>query len=89
MSKEEEKEQGVVVKKSGPQLAAEHVSLYALGLSGRYSLEPVPGKAMNFQLQHISPLQSHSPSAEEQGQEGLLTDPTEKRLVPHLSALLL
>lgn len=43
---------------------------------------------MNFQLQHSSPLQSHNLSAEEQEEEGLLTDPTEKRFVPHLSALL-
>lgn len=69
-----------------PLLAIEHVSQYALGLSCRYSPGPVAGKAMNFQLQHSSPLQSHNPLVEEQEEEGLLTDPTEKRFVPHLSA---
>lgn len=75
-----------MVKKTDPRLAIEHVSQYALGLSCRYSPGPVAGKAVNFQLQHSSPLQSHNPSAEEQEEEGLLTDSTEKRFVPHLSA---
>ncbi|XP_074776438.1 somatoliberin [Athene noctua] len=54
----------------------------------RYSPGLVAGKAMNFQLQHSSPLQSQNPSAEEQEEEeeGLLTDSAEKRFVPHLSA---
>lgn len=47
----------------------------------------VAGKAVNFQLQRSSPLQSHDLSAEEQEEESL-TDPTEKRFVPHFSALL-
>lgn len=81
-------EQGAVVKKTDPWLAIEHISQYALGLSCRYNPGPVAGKAVNFQLQHSSPLQSHNPLAEEQKEEGLLTDPTEKRFVPHLSALL-
>ena len=86
--KEKEKagEQGAVVKKTDPRLAIKHVSQYALGLSCRYSPGPVAGKAVNFQLQHSSPLQSHNPSAEEQEEEGLLTDSTEKRFVPHVSA---
>ncbi|XP_023795675.1 somatoliberin isoform X1 [Cyanistes caeruleus] len=45
----------------------------------RYSPGPAAGKAMSFQLQHSSSLQSHNPLAEEQEEEGLLTDPTEKR----------
>ncbi|KAM6052810.1 somatoliberin isoform 1-T1 [Theristicus caerulescens] len=53
----------------------------------RYSPEPVAGKAVNFQLQHSSPLQSHNPSAEEQEEEGLLTDPTEKRMQRHADAI--
>ncbi|XP_009067945.1 PREDICTED: somatoliberin [Acanthisitta chloris] len=52
----------------------------------RYSPGPVAGKAMNFQLQHSSPLQSHNPSAEEQEEEGL-TDPTEKRMQRHADAI--
>jgi len=79
-------EQGVVVSRTDPQLATEHVSQYASGLLCRYSPGPVAGKAVNFQLQHSSPLQSHNPLVEEQDEEGLLTDPTEKRFVPHLSA---
>ncbi|XP_009987265.1 PREDICTED: somatoliberin [Tauraco erythrolophus] len=53
----------------------------------RYSPGPVPGKAMNFQLQHSSPLQSHNLSVEEQDEEGLLTDPTEKRMQRHADAI--
>ncbi|KAM6120643.1 somatoliberin [Phoenicopterus ruber ruber] len=53
----------------------------------RYSPGPVAGKAVNFQLQHSSPLQSHNPSAEEQEEEGLLTDPTEKRMQRHADAI--
>ncbi|KAM6339837.1 somatoliberin [Alca torda] len=53
----------------------------------RYSPGPVPGKAVNFQLQHSSPLQSHNPSAEEQDEEHLLTDPTEKRMQRHADAI--
>lgn len=88
--KEKEKagEEGVVIKKTDPWLAIEHISQYALGLSCRYRPGPVAGKAVNFQIQHSSPLQSHNPSAEDQDEEGLLTDPAEKRFVPHLSALL-
>lgn len=51
----------------------------------RYSPGPVTGKAVNFQLQDRGSLQGHNPSTEEQGEEGLLTDPTEKRFVPCLS----
>lgn len=76
-----------VVKRTDPRLAAEYVSHFALGLSGRYSPGPVAGQAVNFQLQHSSPSQSHNPT-EEQDKEGLLTNPAEKRFVPHLSALL-
>uniref|UniRef100_A0A8C9F655 Uncharacterized protein n=1 Tax=Pavo cristatus TaxID=9049 RepID=A0A8C9F655_PAVCR len=54
----------------------------------RYSPGPATGKAVNFQLLDHSLLQSHSPSAEEQDEEGLLTDPTENRFVPHPAALL-
>ncbi|KAM8996801.1 somatoliberin isoform 1-T6 [Ara ararauna] len=50
----------------------------------RYSPGLVAG---NFQLQHSSPLQSHNPSAEEQEEEGLLTDPTEKRMQRHADAI--
>lgn len=78
-----------MVKKTELQLASEHISQCARGLSCRYSPGPVAGKAMSFQLQHSSSLQSHNPLAEEQEEEGLLTDPTEKRFVPHLPALLL
>ncbi|XP_061297901.1 somatoliberin isoform X1 [Pezoporus flaviventris] len=53
----------------------------------RYSPGLVAGKAMNFQLQHSSPLQSHNPSAEEQEEEGLLTDPTNKRTQRHADAI--
>ncbi|XP_065547558.1 somatoliberin [Lathamus discolor] len=53
----------------------------------RYSPGLVAGKAMNFQLQHSSPLQRHNPSAEEQEEEGLLTDPTEKRTQRHADAI--
>ncbi|KAM6378327.1 somatoliberin [Pluvialis apricaria] len=53
----------------------------------RYSPGPVAGKAMNFQLQHSSPLQSHNPSAEDQEEEGLLTDATEKRMQRHADAI--
>ncbi|XP_035756743.1 somatoliberin [Egretta garzetta] len=53
----------------------------------RYSPEPVTSKAVNFQLQHSSPLQSHNLSAEEQEEEGLLTDPTEKRMQRHADAI--
>lgn len=41
---------------------------------------------MNFQLQDHGPLHSHNPSTEEQDEEGLLPDPTEKRFVPCLSS---
>lgn len=46
---------------------------------------------MNFQLQDRGPLQGHNPSTEEQDEEGLLTDPTEKRfdLTAVLQALLI
>ncbi|NP_001035554.1 somatoliberin precursor [Gallus gallus] len=53
----------------------------------RYSPGPVTGKAVNFQLLDHSLLQSHSPSAEEQDEEGLLTDPTEKRMQRHADAI--
>ncbi|XP_010164189.2 glucagon family neuropeptides [Antrostomus carolinensis] len=56
----------------------------------RYSPGLVAGQAMNFQLQHSSPLQSHNPLAEEQEEEeeeGLLTDPTEKRMQRHADAI--
>ncbi|KAM6194420.1 somatoliberin [Sarcoramphus papa] len=53
----------------------------------RYSPGPVAGKAVNFQLQHSSPLKSHNPSAEEQEEEGLLTDSTEKRMQRHADAI--
>ncbi|XP_009695458.1 PREDICTED: somatoliberin [Cariama cristata] len=53
----------------------------------RYSAGPVAGKAMNFQPQHSSPLQSHNPSTEEKEEEGLLTDPTEKRMQRHADAI--
>ncbi|XP_009881782.1 PREDICTED: somatoliberin isoform X2 [Charadrius vociferus] len=53
----------------------------------RYSPGPVAGKAVNFQLQHSRPLQSHNPSAEDQDEEGLLTDPTEKRMQRHADAI--
>ncbi|XP_009974911.2 somatoliberin isoform X2 [Tyto alba] len=53
----------------------------------RYSPGPVAGKAMNFQLQHSSPSQSQNPSAEKQEEEGLLTDPTEKRMQRHADAI--
>ncbi|XP_051488948.1 somatoliberin [Apus apus] len=49
----------------------------------RYSPEPVAAKALNFQLQH----NSHNPLAEEQEEEGLLTDPTEKRMQRHADAI--
>lgn len=78
-----------MVKKTEPQLASEHLSQCAWGFSCRYSPGPVAGKALSFQLQHSSSLQSHSPLAEEQEEEGLLTDPTEKRFVALLPALLL
>uniref|UniRef100_A0A674GIA9 Uncharacterized protein n=1 Tax=Taeniopygia guttata TaxID=59729 RepID=A0A674GIA9_TAEGU len=55
----------------------------------RYSPGPVAGKAMSFQLQHSSSLQSQNPLAEEQEEEGFLSDSTEKRFVPRLPALLL
>ncbi|XP_064024069.1 somatoliberin [Pogoniulus pusillus] len=45
----------------------------------RYSPGMAAGKAVNFQLQHSSPLQSHDLSAEEQEEKSLLTGPTEKR----------
>lgn len=82
----EKAERRVMLKKTNPWLASEHISQHALGFSWRYSPGPVTGKAVNFQLLDHSLLQSHSPSAEEQDEEGLLTDPTEKRFVPHLSA---
>uniref|UniRef100_A0A8B9VJC3 Somatoliberin n=1 Tax=Anas zonorhyncha TaxID=75864 RepID=A0A8B9VJC3_9AVES len=53
----------------------------------RYSPGPVTGKAVNFQLQDHSPLQGHNPSTEEQDEEGLLTDPTEKRMQRHADAI--
>ncbi|XP_054248041.1 somatoliberin [Indicator indicator] len=53
----------------------------------RYSPGLAAGKAVNFQLQHSSPMQSHDPSAEEQEEEGLLTDPTEKRTQRHADAI--
>ncbi|KAF4793333.1 growth hormone releasing hormone [Turdus rufiventris] len=53
----------------------------------RYSPGPVAGKALSFHLQHSSSLQSHSPLAEEQQEEGLLTDPTEKRMQRHADAI--
>uniref|UniRef100_A0A8C0EQ93 Somatoliberin n=1 Tax=Bubo bubo TaxID=30461 RepID=A0A8C0EQ93_BUBBB len=54
----------------------------------RYSPGLVAGKAMNFQLQHSSPSQSHNPSAEEQEEEeGLLTDSAEKRMQRHADAI--
>uniref|UniRef100_A0A8C4J211 Somatoliberin n=2 Tax=Dromaius novaehollandiae TaxID=8790 RepID=A0A8C4J211_DRONO len=53
----------------------------------RYNPGPAAGKAMNFQLQDNGPLQSHSPSVEEQDEEGLLTDPTEKRMQRHADAI--
>ncbi|XP_069728055.1 somatoliberin [Phaenicophaeus curvirostris] len=53
----------------------------------RYSPGPVAGKAMSMQLQHSSPLQSHNLSAEEQDEEGLLTDPFEKRIQRHADAI--
>ncbi|XP_031982970.1 somatoliberin [Corvus kubaryi] len=53
----------------------------------RYSPGPVAGKAMSFQLQHSSSLQSHNPLAEEREEEGLLTDPTEKRMQRHADAI--
>ncbi|PKU34468.1 somatoliberin [Limosa lapponica baueri] len=53
----------------------------------RYSPGPGAGKAVNFQLQHSSPLQSHNPLAEEQDEEGLLPDPTEKRMQRHADAI--
>ncbi|XP_065501946.1 somatoliberin [Caloenas nicobarica] len=52
----------------------------------RNSPGPVAGQAVNFQLQHSSPLQSHNPS-EEQDKESLLTDPTEKRMQRHADAI--
>ncbi|KAK2529264.1 somatoliberin isoform X1 [Columba livia] len=52
----------------------------------RYSPGPVAGQAVNFQLQHSSPSQSHKPS-EEQDKEGLLTDPAEKRMERHADAI--
>lgn len=79
----------MMVKKTEPQLAPEHIPQCAWGFSCRFSPGPVAGKAVSFQLQHSSSLQSHSPLAEEQEEEGWLTDPTEKRFVPHLPALLL
>lgn len=89
MEKEKAGEQGIMVKKTEPQLASEHLSQRAWGFSCRYSPGPVAGKALSFQLQHSSSLQSHSPLAEEQQEEGLLTDPTEKRFVALLPARLL
>ncbi|XP_042690489.1 glucagon family neuropeptides-like isoform X1 [Centrocercus urophasianus] len=53
----------------------------------RYSPGPVTGKSVNFHLLDHSLLQSHSPSAEEQDEEGLLTDPTEKRMQRHADAI--
>ncbi|XP_054029727.1 somatoliberin [Dryobates pubescens] len=53
----------------------------------RYSPGLAAGKAVNFQLQHSSLLQSHDPSTEEQEEEGLLTDPTEKRTQRHADAI--
>ncbi|KAJ7403596.1 growth hormone releasing hormone [Pitangus sulphuratus] len=53
----------------------------------RYSPGPVAGKALSFQLQHSSPLQSQNPSAEEQEEEGLPADPTEKRMQRHADAI--
>ncbi|XP_010114651.1 PREDICTED: somatoliberin [Chlamydotis macqueenii] len=53
----------------------------------RYSPGPVAGKAVNFQLQQSSRVQSHNPLAEEQDEEGLLTDPTEKRMQRHADAI--
>ncbi|XP_074013688.1 somatoliberin [Numenius arquata] len=53
----------------------------------RYSPGPGAGKAVNFQLQHSSPLQSHNPLVEEQDEEGLLPDPTEKRMQRHADAI--
>ncbi|XP_051659031.1 somatoliberin [Manacus candei] len=53
----------------------------------RYSPGPVAGKATSFQLQHSSPLQSQNPSAEEQEEEGLLADPTGKRMQRHADAI--
>ncbi|XP_026651060.1 somatoliberin isoform X2 [Zonotrichia albicollis] len=53
----------------------------------RFSPGPVAGKAMSFQLQPSSSLQSHSPLAQEQQEEGFLTDPTEKRMQRHADAI--
>ncbi|XP_071616300.1 somatoliberin isoform X1 [Heliangelus exortis] len=53
----------------------------------RYSPGPVAGQVVNLQLQQSSPVQSHNPSAEEQEEEGLLTDPTEKRMQRHADAI--
>ncbi|XP_068005947.1 somatoliberin [Melanerpes formicivorus] len=53
----------------------------------RYSPGLAAGKAVHFQLQHSSPLQSHDPSTEQQEEEGLLTDPTEKRTQRHADAI--
>ncbi|XP_036251555.1 somatoliberin [Molothrus aeneus] len=53
----------------------------------RFSPGPVAGKAMSLQLQHSSSLQSHSPLAEEQEEEGLFTDPAEKRMQRHADAI--
>ncbi|XP_058670918.1 somatoliberin [Ammospiza nelsoni] len=47
----------------------------------RFSPGPVAGKAVSFQLQPSSPL------AEEQQEEGFLTDPTEKRMQRHADAI--
>ncbi|OPJ85106.1 somatoliberin [Patagioenas fasciata monilis] len=54
----------------------------------RHSPGPVAGQAVNFQLQHSNPSQSHNPS-EEQDKEGLLTDPAEKspRMERHADAI--
>lgn len=78
----------MMVKKTA-QMASEHISECAWGFSCRYSPGPVAAKAMSFQLQHSSSLESHNPLAEEQEEEGLLTDPNEKRFVPLLPAVLL
>ncbi|XP_062445230.1 somatoliberin isoform X2 [Rhea pennata] len=53
----------------------------------RYNPGPVVGKAMNFQPQDNGPLQSHNPSVEKQDEEGLLTDPAEKRMQRHADAI--
>uniref|UniRef100_A0A8C5IKA6 Somatoliberin n=1 Tax=Junco hyemalis TaxID=40217 RepID=A0A8C5IKA6_JUNHY len=53
----------------------------------RFSPGPVAGKAMSFQLQPSSSLQSHSPLAQEQQEEGFLTDPSEKRTQRHADAI--